>query len=438
MKNFIITAVIIFLVSCSGDSQNKGQDLNSWFKANSTPFETVEDLSEITSRASNRSMVLLGEASHGTHEYYKWRAKLSKYLISQKQFNFIVVEGDWASIYRLNKYVKDWNSSASSAKEVLREFDRWPQWMWSNSDILSLAEWLREYNKNLNDEDKVGFYGMDVYGQWQALDDLLVYTEVNLPNYHDVIKSNLNCFTKHGEDEWDYARFVAQGGSPCTDELTEVAEILRNYSDRLIADCPKSYFRAKQNAYVVKNAESYYRLAVQNNVTAWNSRVDHMWLTVQRLREYYGENSKGILWAHNTHVGDSRATYMAMQGQYNAGRLSRDELGEDNVFILGFATTKGRVNAGSEWGSAMQIMDLPDAQEGSLGHYMGRLNNDKLFLTFDVEDRENPIFQNPIGHRAVGVTYNPAQEEGNYVPSILPYRYDAILFIKETSELDPL
>lgn len=439
-RNVINLLVLIFIGSAFylRIEAQPADNLTDYFASKATPFNTADDLDPIVQSAGNRKLVLLGEASHGTHEYYHWRSELSKKLIQEHGFGFIVVEGDWASIYRLNKYVKGLDSASASALDVLRTFDRWPQWMWANTDVAHLAEWLREYNAGRPLNEMVGFYGMDVYGQWEAMEDLLEYTREHLPHRHDEISRNLNCFAGFGSDEWQYARAVAAGQAACSENLERVVEILRNYETKLAGNDPKGYFRAKQNALVMKNAESFYRLAVGSSAESWNSRVDHMWLTVQRLLQFHGDDAKGIVWAHNTHVGDSRATTMALHNQYNIGSLSRAELGEQQVYIIGFGTRTGTVNAGSQWGAAMQVMRVPEAQPGSLDHYLGMIKYPQFFMRFQDADRQHPLLAEPLGHRVIGVTYNPRREAGNYVPTLPAWRYDALIFFQQTRALNPV
>jgi erythromycin esterase len=413
--------------------------LAEYFSRKAVPFSAQDDIDEIIEAAGDRRLVLLGEASHGTAEFYEWRSAISRRLISEKKFSFIAVEGDWASIYRLNEYVRGKPGAPSSARKVLRSFSRWPEWMWGNTEIEELAEWLRRYNDKLPPSQRVGLYGMDVYGQWEAMDDLIDYAREYIPSHYREIKKNLQCFANYDRDEWAYARaVVGRGHRSCEEELNNVVELLREISAELRDAGDSKYFRAKQNAIVVKNAEDFFRLAVSGSADSWNSRATHMWESVQRLLNEYGNDSRAIVWAHNTHVGDAGATSMRFQNMVNIGQLSRATLGNDQVFITGFGTFRGRVNAGSSWGSAMQRMRIPEGIDGSYERIFSMVEYDRFYLIFDDEDRNHPGLNQFRGHRAIGVTYNPVQEAGNYVPTILPRRYDAFIFIRETSPLVPV
>jgi erythromycin esterase len=396
------------------------------------------DLDPLIEEAGKRKLVLLGEASHGTLEYYEWRAEISKRLIVEQGFSFIAVEGDWASLYRLNKYVKDLPGAPTSAVEAMRNFNRWPEWMWGNTTVADLIEWMREHNRKLPAEEKVGFYGMDVYGQWEAMDDLLTYAELYFPEYYNAIAQKLACFERFDRDEWAYARATASGNVSCEDELKALVDLMAELGRMVGTDQKNEHFRAKQNALVIKNAEDFFRLAVRGGSQSWNSRAEHMWFSVKRLFELYGKNSKGIVWAHNTHVGDARATTMASHGMVNIGSLSRQELGSNNVFITGFGTYKGRVNAGSQWGNPMQIMNVPRAHNESIEFALNQVGEPAFLLLFDETDRMHALFGQFIGHRAIGVVYNPRNESGNYVPTYFTRRYDSFIFINKTNALKPV
>ncbi len=433
----IFAVPLIFFSFCNSSGVSETERLAGYFSERARQLEDSGDLDELIELAGERDLVLLGESTHGTSDFYSWRAAISKRLIEEKGFSFIAVEGDFAAIYRLNKYVKDLPGSHSSARDVVREFDRWPPWMWANEDVVRLAEWMRDYNSNLDPDERVGFYGMDVYGQWKAMEDLDKYVASYFSDYHGRIEEKLMCFARHS-DEFEYARSVARGATSCEEELKGVVELLSNYSEMLREKDERKFFRAMQNAMVVKNAEEFYRLAVQDENASWNSRATHMWHTVQHMMEYRSPDSKGIVWAHNTHVGDAQATTMRDDNRVNIGNLSRRDLGRDNVFSVGFSTYKGRVNAGSNWGSRMEVMNIPQGMEGSYEHIFGSLEMDRFYLIFDEDDREKELLREFRGHRAIGVVYHPAHERGNYVPTILPERYDAFIFIRETEELQPV
>ncbi len=438
MKSMIFMSMVMVLYMLLVPLFANLDNILPQIEQHSIALETEPDLRDLIEEMKDRELVLLGEASHGTSEFYTWRREISKLLIKESDVNFIVVEGDWHSCYKVNQYVKGYENSYDSARQLLIDnFNRWPQWMWANEEVLELVEWLREYNLALDAEQRVGFYGMDVYDQWQSMNRVRKYLRQTDIAELVHVKSNYDCFSQYDMDEWAYARAVYFGADACDEEMREVVERMKEYEDVLIEECHISYFDAKQNAYVVKNAEKYYRTAVADNNRAWNKRVDHMSDTVLRLKNFYSEDAKGIVWAHNTHVGDARATSMAQRNRTNIGQLFREQLGEEAVFILGFATYEGAVMAGAEWGKRRQIMDVPAGMKDSLEDLLAKVEIPSFYVLLE-NLRIDEALQ-PIGHRAIGVVYDPSREHlGNYVPTIWPYRYDAFIFLKQTKALNPL
>ena len=401
-------------------------------------LEGDASLDQLISAAGDKELVLLGEASHGTHEYYLWRDKISRRLIAEKGFNFIAVEGDFASLYQLNRYVKNLDGAASSAREVLLSLERWPTWMWANEEVVALAEWLREYNDSLPQEEKVGFYGMDVYDEWNSkavVLDLLKSTELRA---YDYAKMEYSCFQPHIGDSWTYATAVHMGKEPCADATKRVVNFIRSNREAFSNLSDDAYFYLLQNAMVVHNAEAFYRESVASaSSVSWNSRVHHMHETVQELLNVYGENAKGIVWAHNTHIGDAGYTDMQNRGETNIGQLSREALGSNHVFLIGFATYQGKVMAGSSWGAPMEEMTIPRAIKKSIEHKLNKVDLPSFYLIFDEDDRKEKNLKT-TGHRAVGVVYNPRGDRYQFIPTIVPLRYDALLFFKETTSLNTL
>jgi len=377
-------------------------------------------LDKLINLTSNYEIVLLGEASHGTQEFYEWRRLISQRLVEEKGFSFIAVEGDWDSLYELNLYVKGL-SDYNSAREVLETFERWPTWMWANKEVELLAERLKEYNQDLLVEEKVGFFGLDVYG---AENSILVVQET----LGDVYP----CLSRFQNDFGDYPAYLAQQGGSCEDEARSVFQKISDNQSLRETLGSKEFFYLEQNAFVVKNAEKHYKGMLSQSPDSWNDRVIHMNKTIGRLKEFY--DGKGIVWAHNTHVGDARATEMSLYDQVNKGQLLR-EAGL-NVFILGFGTYKGEVVAGSSWGSPMQVMQVPEAMNQSYEYLFKNLGLESELIIFN-ETTPEELFE-ARGHRAIGVVYNSLNEQGNYVGTILPYRYDAFIFFKETSALELL
>jgi erythromycin esterase-like protein len=392
-----------------------------------------KDLDSLIERAGNARIVLLGEASHGTHEYYTWRAAISKRLIAEHGFNFVAVEGDWPDCYRVNRYVKGFELSDKKPEQVLHSFNRWPTWMWANWEVAAFISWLRQYNDKLPVNRKAGFYGLDVYSLWESMEALLGYLEKTDPSAARIAEKALDCFEASGRNEQDYA--VQSLSGSCRDEVSRLLKEIRLKSQTYNHD-PEAALNTTQNAHIAVEAEKYYSNMVKFNVNTWNIRDQHMMDSLVRVLDYYGPNSKAIVWEHNTHVGDSRYTDMADSGTFNIGELARKKY-PGSTFIVGFGSYGGAVIAGDSWGAPMREMEVPDAKKGSVEELLHSESAQNKMLIFD-EIKQDKEFDRVLPHRAIGVVYHPSKEQHNYVPSHFNKRYDAFLFFDETSALHPL
>jgi erythromycin esterase-like protein len=401
------------------------------------PLDRPADLDPLLERIGNAHYVLLGEASHGTSEYYQWRAAISQRLIREKGFSFIAVEGDWPDCYRANRYVKGFHDSGTDAQEVLEAFVRWPTWMWANEEVVNLAEWLRRHNEGLKEHKKVGFYGLDVYSLWDSLYAILGYLRKSDPSLLPAARRALICFQPYGEDVQQYARATALVPTSCEDEVIDLLRALRAKEQQYF-DGREEYFTAEQNALVVKNAEAYYRAMVRGGPESWNIRDWHMTDTLERLMRHHGPSAKAIVWEHNTHIGDARYTDMADEGMVNVGQLVRERHSREGVFLVGFGSHRGSVIAAKDWEAPIENMRVPPAREGSWEDVLHRTGGANKLLLLD-EVRTVDEFNSERGHRAIGVVYHPEYEQfGNYVPTVLPRRYDAFCYFDETRALHPL
>lgn len=395
-----------------------------------------EDLDVLMEAIGDSQFVLLGEASHGIHEFYTWRKVITQRLIEEKQFDFIAVEGDWPDCYAVNRYIKGYENAGANAREVLQRFERWPTWMWANWEIVALAEWLKKYNEMRDINNKIGFYGLDVYSLWESLEEIARYLAKEDPEAAKVARKAINCFEPYGEEGQFYAQAHMSLSKSCQQEVIALLKEIRNKAISYDGD-REAVFSAQQNALVVANAEQYYRAMIDFGPESWNIRDRHMVKTLNALKDFYGENSKAIVWEHNTHIGDARATNMRDNGMVNVGQLVREAHEDKGVFLVGFGTYKGEVIAGSSWGAPMEVMKVPEARPGSLEHLLHQDSHEnKLF--FSKDELIQKTFAKTRGHRAIGVVYNPDREAGNYVPTRLTSRYDAFMFIDETKALNPL
>jgi erythromycin esterase-like protein len=397
---------------------------------------SMKDLDPLVKKIGDARYVLLGEASHGTHEFYTWRTALSKRLIQEKGFSFLAVEGDWPDCYGINRYVKGHDDGRSNAVEVLKEFKRWPTWMWANWEIVALMEWLREFNKAKYVNRKIGFYGLDVYSLWDSMEWIVNYLRKEDPHTAQLAIEAVRCFEPYEEGQ-DYARAMLSLSHDCAQEVVKLLRSVRMRARNYDHD-PEASLNAEMNAQVIANAEEYYRSMVSFRDQSWNLRDAHMVQTLESIMKFHGADAKAIIWEHNTHVGDARFTRMRDDGLWNVGQLLREKHSSDkDVFIVGFASYEGFVIAGKSWGSKMETMRVPHAVNTSIeGRLHEQFQKDQLILLDHPYWKEK--FNGYVGHRAIGVVYHPEYERGNYVPTLLASRYDALIYIDQSNALHPL
>jgi erythromycin esterase len=401
------------------------------------PLDGPAHLDPLLDAIGDAKYVLLGEATHGTSEFYSWRTEITRQLVREKNFSFVAVEGDWPDCYRVNRYVK--GLEGDSAEDVLHAFARWPTWMWANREVAQLVRWMRAHNDRSLDDRKVGFYGLDVYSLWESMDEVIRYLERVDPATVAGARRAYSCFEPYNEDAQEYARATALVPTSCQEEAVAALVDLRSRAAEYREDSAEGYFNAEQNAVIAKNAELYYRTMVRGGPTSWNVRDHHMNETLDRLMKHHGPYAKAIVWEHNTHVGDARFTDMSRAGMVNVGQLVRQNHEPEGVWLVGFGTNRGTVIAGREWGAPMERMPVPAARPGSYEAAIHQgVGRDSLFLFRDAEEPMAAMLE-PHGHRAIGVVYDPRTEHwGNYVPTILPRRYDAFIYVEESKAVDPL
>ena len=395
-----------------------------------------DDLGSLVTTIRDQKYILLGESSHGTSEFYKIRTEITKKLIEEKDFTFIAVEGDWPACQQVNRYIKGYSNEFKNARDVLMSFRRWPTWMWANEEIIDLIEWLKEFNQGKPSEKKVGFYGIDIYSLWESMDEILKYLEKRNSPDLEVARKAFACFEPFNREAEKYALSSSFYSEGCHEEvaklLTEISLNKHTYHDS-----QESSLNVEVNALITANAENYYSTMIINDNESWNIRDRHMVEVIHKIDSFYNHNSKGIIWEHNTHVGDARATDMANEGLVNVGQLLREQAGTEKVFIVGFGTHQGSVIAATEWGVNFKKMNTPPAVAGSWEDLLFKAGAYDKFLVFTEKNRN--LFNNTIGHRAIGVVYHPQYEHyGNYVPSVISERYDAFVFVTNTKALTPL
>jgi erythromycin esterase len=415
-----------------------------WLEYITTHAQAIEqgDLSPgnlLFDELADKTHVLLGESTHGTLEYYTWRAAISKALIQHAGFNFIAVEGDWSDLAELDRYVRHLPDHAESARAVLVNFNRWPQWMWSNPVIEELAEWLHTYNHDKPLAERAGIHGIDVYGWGDSLADLPAILETLDPGWGKRAESELAALIALNGDNDAFYRAVMMGQLHETTTLDDIYQRLVDDKSQLTDIDHHAYWQARQKTGLARQAKRHLRKNIAQHPLSWNPRAENFIHTVERLSQYYGEDARGIIWAHNTHIGDARHTPMRQMGMVTIGQQARERFDDEAVYLLGFASEQGTFRAGRQWGTEGEAMRLLPSTPISINNWLHRATSGNSFWLPLQAARTNPRLLMNAGHRAIGVTFNPSQSDvANYVPSNIPLRYDGLLFIRQTEALSPL
>jgi erythromycin esterase-like protein/predicted phosphoribosyltransferase len=408
-----------------------------------------DDYDPLVSRIGNAEFVLVGEATHGTHEFYRERALLTRRLIDERGFNAVAVEADWPDAYRVNGFVRG-QSDDPDAAAALGDFERFPRWMWRNDDVLEFVQWLRDHNESRPPGEAVtGFYGIDLYSLSRSIEAVISYLDQVDPEAAARARARYSCFDQFGDNPQAYGYTVSLGlAEDCENEAVgQLVELQRHAAEltrrdgRLAAD---AYFFAEQNARLAQNAESYYRAMFRGRVSSWNLRDTHMADTIDalsaHLRQHDG-SARIVVWAHNSHLGDARATEMGVNGELNVGQLMRERHPRE-TYNVGFSTYDGTVTAASDWdGSARRrrvTPGLPRSYEDVFHQASGIAESD-LMLDFGMEGPLTDTLAEPRLQRAIGVIYKPETERfSHYFHAIAPKQFDTMLHIDRTSALQPL
>lgn len=387
--------------------------------------------------------VLLGEASHGTHEFYRERAQITKRLITEKGFNAVAVEADWPDAWKINQYVQG-RPGATTAIESLSGFKRFPTWMWRNADVLDFIGWLRAHNDRA--QQKTGFYGLDLYSLHNSLEAVIRYLEKVDPAEAANARRRYSCFESFGPDPASYGFVASQDkGLGCEqDVVQQLVDLQRKAGEyarrdgRLAAD---EFFFAEQNALLAKNAEEYYRAMYRGRQSSWNLRDQHMAETLDRLVAHLGEHqgpAKVVVWAHNSHLGDARATQMGERGELNLGQLVRTKYGSES-FLVGFTTHRGTVTAATEWDSPAQLKQVRPGLRGSYEELLHDVGLERFMLIFKEDADLRRSLREPRLERAIGVIYLPESERwSHYFHAWLSDQFDAVLHFDVTRAVEPL
>jgi len=395
------------------------------------------NLSGLLQRIGDARLVLLGEASHGTAEFYDMRARISKELIQQKGFRFIAVEADWPDASQIDHFIR--GTRLEPTEEAT--FSRFPTWMWANAQVLELAKWMREYNKRFASPDEaVGFYGLDLYSLYSSIDSVIRYLDEVDEEAAAIARRRYGCLTPWQKDPATYGAMALTGKyHSCEHEVVAMLNAMMEKRLDYAARDGRRFLDAVSNARLVKNAEQYYRVMYQGSVQSWNLRDQHMFDSLKHLLEFHGRDSKAIVWAHNSHLGDASATEMGARGEINVGYLCRQLLGE-KAYLIGFGTHQGTVAAASDWGAPMEIKIVrpshPESYE-RVCHDAG-LN---AFLLPLRDRRQNHVREltQPRLERAIGVIYRPETEmASHYFSASLPHQFDEYIWFDRSRAVDAL
>jgi erythromycin esterase-like protein len=404
------------------------------------------DYDPLLARIGEARVVLLGEASHGTHEFYCERAEITKRLITEKGFTAVAVEADWPDAYRVTQYVRGLGDG-QSAIDALAGFTRFPTWMWRNLDIVDFIRWLHARHEVLSDQaPRIGFYGLDLYSLRGSMAEVLAYLDKVDPAAAQRARDRYACFDHFGEDPqaYGYAASFDLSASCESAVITQLVELRRRAAEYATRDgrvAADEYFYAEQNARLVKNAEEYYRSMFQGRISSWNLRDRHMAETLDALLvhlETQAQPPKVVVWAHNSHLGDARATAMSDAGELNLGQLARQRYGDEAV-LIGFTTYHGTVTAASAWGGPAEHKRVRPALRDSYEALFHDLGLPRFLLLIGDRDDALRALQPPRLERAIGVIYLPETERmSHYFEARLAEQFDAVLHFDETRAVEPL
>lgn len=398
------------------------------------------DYDALLGMVGERDFVLLGEATHGTHEFYRMRAEITRRLIDEHGFDAVAVEGDWPDAYRINRYVQ--GAGDASLDEAFGDFQRFPTWMWCNRDVRDFVQWLHARNALAAPVARAGFYGMDLYSLYRSADAVVSYLEQVDPGQAAEARRLYACLD-HVRDPQEYGYAAAAGlRRPCREAAAQLLlELLRRAPDYRVGDggnAADAQFFAECNARVVLDAEHYYRAMFGGRVDSWNLRDAHMVDTLLALHRHLrsgGRRGRIVVWAHNSHLGDARATRMGQRGEWNVGQLLREGIGRDRVLLVGFTTYTGHVTAARDWDRPPERRWVRPAHQDSYEHAFHASRLDRFFLPLE----GGPVPEGPLLERAIGVVYKPETElASHYFGAMLGAQFDALFHLDETTAVEPL
>ncbi|MDX1655516.1 MAG: erythromycin esterase family protein [Candidatus Competibacteraceae bacterium] len=411
------------------------------------PLEgSAKNFDPLIQRASQARFVLLGEASHGSHEFYATRALITRRLIEEHGFDGVAVEADWPDAYRVNRFVRG-RSEDADAQQALDGFQRFPLWMWRNREVLDFVQWLADHNRERPFAERVGFYGLDLYSLYRSIEAVIDYLQGMDPQLAAQARHHYACLDHTTREPQEYGLEVVRGRRPsCEQEVVAMLlQLHRSAAEHLAHDglaMEEEQFQAQQNARLVRNAEAYYRSMFHWGSNTWNMRDTHMADTLQALDGHLsqgrGRPARLVVWAHNSHLGDARATEMGQRGELNLGQLTRQRYGAEQTLLTGFTTYEGSVSAACDWDCPVERKRVRPGLKDSYEALFHKVGVDD-FLIFPGDDPLDRALAGPCLERAIGVIYLPASERvSHYFQARLPRQFDVLIHHDRTRALEPL
>lgn len=417
-------------------------EITALLRETAEPFNAIEEaeLEPLLDRIGDCRVVLLGEATHGTSEFYRMRARITRELIRRKEFNVVAVEADWPDAAKIDRYIRPRPRPVPLDGRTV--FSRFPTWMWRNREMQELVHWLRDHNETVGEpESKVGFYGLDLYSLYSSIHAVTRYLDKVDADAARIARLRYGCLTPWEQDPALYGQAALMGRyETCEPQvIATLVDLLQKQMDYEAID-GENYLEALQNARVAANAERYYRIMYYGGAESWNLRDRHMFDTLETVLRFRGPRSKAVVWEHNSHIGNAAATEMGARGELNVGQLAREQYG-DGAFLVGFGTDHGTVAAATHWDEEMQIKNVRPAHPESyerLCHDTGT----PAFLLHLREPRREEVRQElepPRLERAIGVIYRPESElQSHYFQAVLPWQFDEYIWFDETRAVTPL
>lgn len=403
--------------------------------------ETPADYDALLDLAAGRRFVLLGEATHGTREFYRMRAEITRRLVTELGFDAVAVEADWPDAWRVNRYVQ--GEGDPDAAAALDDFERFPQWMWRNREVLGFIDWLRDDNRRRRPPQRVGFYGLDLYSLYRSADAVIAYLQTVDPDAAEAARGRYAALDHVREPQvYGYQAAFGQREAARDAAIAQLLQLRADAQSHLERDglgALDAQFFAERNAAVVVNAETYYRGMFGRRINTWNLRDAHMRDTLRALADYRqrrGGSGKVVVWAHNSHLGDARATESHLRGEWNLGQLMRQEVGDD-ALLVGFTTYTGYVSAASHWDGDVEHKWVRPALQDSYEHLLHSTGLDRFFLPLNRP--EAAPLRETLLERAIGVIYLPQSERAShYFVTALTDQFDAVFHLDETTAVEPL